>query len=77
MRRRGAQQNSLGPKKKRVSIIDVIMAVSGGSQHDAATKLRRVAEKYHEVGTNCTHFKLSRGASKAAKRADLEWEGGQ
>ena len=42
----------------RVSIIDVIMAVSGGSQHDAARTLRRLSDQYPEVGPNWPHLKF-------------------
>ena len=34
----------------RVSVIDVTMAVSGGSQHDAAKSLRRLCDQYPESG---------------------------
>ena len=42
----------------RVSIIDVTMAVSGGSQHDAAKSLRRLCDQYPEVGPNWSHLKF-------------------
>ena len=42
----------------RVSIIDVTMAVSGGSQHDAARSLRRLSDQYPEVGPNWSHLKF-------------------
>ena len=42
----------------RISIIDVTVAVSGGSQHDAAWTLRRLSDQYPEVGTNCSHLKF-------------------
>ena len=38
----------------RISVIDVTVAVSGGSQHDAAWTLRRLSDQYPEVGTNCS-----------------------
>ena len=43
---------------RRVSIIDVTMAVSGGSQHDAARTLRRLSDQYPEVGPNWSHLKF-------------------
>ena len=42
----------------RVSVIDVAMAVSGGSQHDAAKSLRRLCDQYPEVGPNWSHLKF-------------------
>ena len=42
----------------RVSIIDVVMAVTGGSQHDAARSLRRLSDQYPEVGPNWSHLKF-------------------
>ena len=42
----------------RVSIIDVVMAVTGGSQHDAARSLRRLSDQYPEVGPNWPHLKF-------------------
>ena len=42
----------------RISVIDVIVAVSGGSQHDAAWTLRRLSDPYPEVGTNCSLYKF-------------------
>ena len=45
-------------KPPRVSIIDVTMAVSGGSQHDAARTLRRLSDQYPEVGPNWPHLKF-------------------
>ena len=43
---------------QRVSIIDVVMAVTGGSQHDAARSLRRLSDQYPEVGPNWSHLKF-------------------
>ena len=42
----------------RVSVIDVAMAVSGGTQHDAAKSLRRLCDQYPEVGPNWSHLKF-------------------
>ena len=42
----------------RVSIVDVAMAVSGGSQNNAAQALRRLSDQYPEVGANCPHLKF-------------------
>ena len=42
----------------RVSIIDVVMAVTGGSQHDAARSLRRLSDQYPEVGPNWSHLRF-------------------
>ena len=39
-----------------VSIIDVVMAVTGGSQHDAARSLRRLSDQYPkwgQIGPTC------------------------
>ena len=41
-----------------ISVIDVTVAVSGGSQHDAAWTLRRLSDPYPEVGTNCSLYKF-------------------
>ena len=48
----------------RVSIIDVVMAVTGGSQHDAARSLRRLSDQYPEVGPNWSHFKFSQAEGR-------------
>ena len=45
-------------KPPRVSIIDVTMAVCGGSQHDAARDLRRLSDQYPEVGPNWSHLQF-------------------
>ena len=45
-------------KPPRVSIIDVTMAVCGGSQHDAARDLRRLSDQYPEMGPNWSHLKF-------------------
>ena len=42
----------------RVSVTDVAMAVSGGTQHDAAKSLRRLCDQYPEVGPNWSHLKF-------------------
>ena len=42
----------------RISIVDAIVAVSGGSQHDAARNLRRMSDQYPEVGPNWPLFKF-------------------
>jgi hypothetical protein len=41
-----------------VSNVDVAMAISGGSQNDAAKALRRLSDQYPEVGTNCPHLEF-------------------
>ena len=43
----------------RISIIDVMIAVSGKSHHDAAQDFRRLLTQYPEVGTNCSHFRFA------------------
>ena len=45
-------------KPPRVSIIDLTVAVSGGSQHDAARTLRRLSDQYPEVGPNWPLYKF-------------------
>ena len=37
---------------------DVAMAVTGGSQHNAARSLRRLSDQYPEVGPNWSHLKF-------------------
>ena len=60
----------LGKKKKvaqirktnetppRISIIDVAIAVTGKTHHDAAQDYRRLLNQYPEVGTNRSHLKF-------------------
>lgn len=45
-------------KPPPVSIIDMIMAVFGGSQHHAARDLRRLSDQYPEVEPNRSHLKF-------------------
>ena len=42
----------------RVSVIDVAIALTGKSHHDAAQDYRRILEQFPEVGTNCSHFRF-------------------
>ena len=42
----------------RISIIDVAIAVTGKTHHDAAQDYRRLLNQYPEVGTNCSHLKF-------------------
>ena len=42
----------------RVSVIDVIMAITRKTHHDAAQDFRRLSDQYPEVGTNCSHLKF-------------------
>ena len=56
----------------RVSIIDVVMAVTGGSQHDAARSLRRLSDQYPEVGPNWSHLlQAAPRCKQAGKRRTL------
>ena len=43
----------------RISIIDVAIAVTGKTHHDAAQDFRRLFNQYPEVGTNCSHLKFA------------------
>ena len=55
-----------------VSIIDVVMAVTGGSQHDAARSLRRLSDQYPEVGPNWSHLlQAAPRCKQAGKRRTL------
>ena len=38
--------------ENQISVIDVAMVVTGGSQHDAARALRRLSDQHPEVGPN-------------------------
>ena len=42
----------------RISIIDVAIAVTGKTHHDAAQDYRRLLNQYPEVGTNWFHLKF-------------------
>ena len=42
----------------RISVIDVAIALTGKSHHDAAQYFRRISEQYPEVGTTCSHFRF-------------------
>ncbi len=42
----------------RISVIDVAIAITGKSHHDATQDFRRIMEQYPEVGTNCSHFRF-------------------
>ena len=42
----------------RISVIDVAIALTGKSPHDAAQDYRRMLEQYPEVGANCSHFRF-------------------
>ena len=42
----------------RISIIDVAIAVTGKTHHDAAQDYRRLLNQYPEVGTNCSHLEF-------------------
>ena len=42
----------------RISVIDVAIAVTGKTHHDAAQDVRRLLTQYPEVGTNCSHLKF-------------------
>ena len=48
----------------RISVIDVAIALSGKSPHDAAQDYRRMLEQYPEVGANCSHFRLRAEAKR-------------
>ena len=54
----------------RISIVDVVMAVTGGSQHDAARSLRRLSDQYPEVGPNWSHFKFKGRGQRGAVVTD-------
>ena len=47
-----------GEVPPRISVIDVSIAVTGKTHHDAAQDFRRLLTQYPEVGTNCSHFKF-------------------
>ncbi len=57
-RRRVANIRKTDEDPSRISVIDVAMAITGGSQHDAARILRRLSEQYPEVGLNWPHLKF-------------------
>jgi hypothetical protein len=42
----------------RISVIDVAIALTGKSPHDAAQDYRRMLEQYPEVGATCSHFRF-------------------
>ena len=42
----------------RISVIDVAIAVTGKTQHDAAQDFRRLSDQYPKVGTNCSLYKF-------------------
>ena len=52
----------------RISIIDVAIAVTGKTHHDAAQDYRRLLNQYPEVGTNWFHLKFpGRGQRDSGK----------
>ena len=52
--RRTVQIRKTNETPPRISIIDVAIAVTGKTRHDAAQDYRRLMNQYPEVGTNCT-----------------------
>ena len=67
-----ALQDPVWSNLPRASIIDVTMAVSGNSQHDAARTLRRLSDQYPEVGPNWSHLKFKgRGQRGWAEEREL------
>ncbi len=53
-----AQMRMTDENPPRISVIDVAMAVTGGSQHDAARDLRRLSDQHPEVGPNWPLYKF-------------------
>ncbi len=42
----------------RISVVDVAIAITGKSQHDAAQDFRRISDHHPEVITNCSLYKF-------------------
>ncbi len=54
----------------RISVVDVIAAVTGNRGHAASLAFRRVLEKYPEVGTNCADFRFPGRRQRDTKVTD-------
>ena len=52
------QIRKTGENPPRISIIDVAIAVTGKTHHDAAQDFRRLSDQYPKVGTNCSLYKF-------------------
>ena len=51
------QSRKTNESPPRISIIDVVIAVTGKTHHDAAQDFRRLLIQYTAVGTNCSNLK--------------------
>ena len=52
------QVRKMDESPSRVSVIDVAIALTGKSHHDAAQDYRLILEQFPEVGTNYSHFRF-------------------
>ena len=60
-RSRGAKSSRFARRMSRhpaSPLIDVAIALTGKSHHDAAQDYRLILEQFPEVGANCSHFRL-------------------
>lgn len=70
-----AQIRKTNETPPRISIIDVAIAVTGKTQHDAAQDFRRLSDQYPEVGTNCSHLKFKGRGQRDTPVTDVKARG--